>query len=786
MNLFIHNMKVAFRNLMKYKLQTLISVLSIAVGIVTLAFVVSVMKNGELPAIYHLPYADRIYSISFRSPGADFNTRVNIDILRQLKQNGGLKCADEIVMPTAGNAVFGAHFILADSSQRRGTVKGEFIDPQYLEFAGFRSAIDGRKISRLKPGQAIIGERLAEKVFEGKNPIGAVQIMTGPVQPIPVTVVDIYRHMKSFNRSSSEDALLYCVSDPIEDTEHDLIYTVPHVYVVLKEGHKESELIEEVNDRVKPLGLEPMMSPAVEPSSKEMYLKENSIVYLMGTLILLAAIIGFLRIQSQLFTIRQRELTLRMVNGANLRNLFSVIFTETAISILASVILAVCFGFILKDYLSSRLDLLFNDSNFFLSELWPYCLSIGGSLVILCSIMAFISLLRIRRDRNGLVFNLRKGRRHPIRNIMLSLQIAICLMFVGFTLISLWYGEMVLKVYRIPNDDSLYDECLLLQAGYAVNPEALLQELSEIPDLDRIMMFQELFYGYEEVFRNPDLSNTAFRTYCTTDTALISFLGLEVDWIGGHSQNKECLIIGEDLYNKLEEGGVLENKTLTMGYKGAPTLHIAGKFRNMPYFKEDELIIAVTDQWDSNLANYILIPRPGRAKALAKSVRETVNLIESENIQKDILISNFRNRLSTIPAMVASLRTSIGILALVSLLICSMSIFSIIALDTRSRMKEVAIRKVNGAKRQDIYRLFGKAYLIVTLFATVIALPIFKLLTRGFNVYLQQEISESVRFYPILLFMIGAIGVIALIFAIVFWQIHRVMQTDPAKIIAKE
>lgn len=58
MNLILHNIKVAVRNLMKYKLQTLISVLSIAVGIVTLAFTHSIMKNGQLPAIYDMPFAD--------------------------------------------------------------------------------------------------------------------------------------------------------------------------------------------------------------------------------------------------------------------------------------------------------------------------------------------------------------------------------------------------------------------------------------------------------------------------------------------------------------------------------------------------------------------------------------------------------------------------------------------------------------------------------------------------------------------------------------------------------
>ena len=43
MNMLLHNLKVALRNLMKYKLQTVISVLSIAIGIVTLAFVHAVM-----------------------------------------------------------------------------------------------------------------------------------------------------------------------------------------------------------------------------------------------------------------------------------------------------------------------------------------------------------------------------------------------------------------------------------------------------------------------------------------------------------------------------------------------------------------------------------------------------------------------------------------------------------------------------------------------------------------------------------------------------------------------
>ncbi|MDE5850928.1 MAG: ABC transporter permease, partial [Muribaculaceae bacterium] len=430
MKLIQHNLKVAVRNLMKYKLQTLISIPSIAVGIVTLAFTQSVMKNGDLPALYDMPYADRVYTIAFKSPNADFNTTINIDIIRTLKRNGGLKCTETIAIPTVGRSLLPTAFILRDSTQRKGQVTGEFIDPEYLRLTEFRSAFDGKRISKLKPGEAIIGERLAKKVFGDRNPIGAVQIQTGPLQPIPVTVVDVYRHMPSFDNSSSKDALLFCLAECIEDQEQDIIYMSRQAYVILKEGYKESQLIDELNDRMRPLGMEATVDKTVDQKRLQVYYSEKSLAYTIGTLILLAAIIGFLRIQSQMFTLRQRELTLRIINGATLTDLFRGLFTELAITIVASIAISIGFGVILQDFLCTKLDIIFKNSNVYISDLWPYSLSIGAGLLMLCGIIAFLRLIRIRHQRDGLALNLRKRRHHIFRSMMLALQIAICILFV--------------------------------------------------------------------------------------------------------------------------------------------------------------------------------------------------------------------------------------------------------------------------------------------------------------------------------------------------------------------
>ena len=60
-----HNLKIAYRNLMKYKFQTLVSVVALAVGMVTLAATHFVMKHMGPPSITKEEYYDRCYVADF-------------------------------------------------------------------------------------------------------------------------------------------------------------------------------------------------------------------------------------------------------------------------------------------------------------------------------------------------------------------------------------------------------------------------------------------------------------------------------------------------------------------------------------------------------------------------------------------------------------------------------------------------------------------------------------------------------------------------------------------------
>ena len=64
------------------------------------------------------------------------------------------------------------------------------------------------------------------------------------------------------------------------------------------------------------------------------------------------------------------------------------------------------------------------------------------------------------------------------------------------------------------------------------------------------------------------------------------------------------------------------------------------------------------------------------------------------------------------------------LLSIISLIITVLGIYSAITLDTHSRQKEVAVRKINGAGPQAIAFLFGKLYIRLLVIAAIPSLAI--------------------------------------------------------------
>lgn len=181
---------------------------------------------------------------------------------------------------------------------------------------------------------------------------------------------------------------------------------------------------------------------------------------------------------------------------------------------------------------------------------------------------------------------------------------------------------------------------------------------------------------------------------------------------------------------------------------------------------------------------YLLIQRKGKEKALARSAEETVRTLEPAVI--NIMVFNYRMMEGALPEMVETIRSGGWILGIVSLIICAMSIFSTISLDIRSRRKEVAIRKVNGAKGKDIYYIFGKLYLLLIAVSSIFAIPVSMMFNRWIMLIAKDMPHNSSVSSSVIPIIMGMAVVILLIAIIIIYQIHKVIFVDPSKIIAKE
>ena len=788
MNIIFHNLKIAVRNLMKYKLQTAISVLSIAVGIVTLALTHSVLTRFRLPAIYSQSYFDRAYDMQFFSTSEGRNVKISSEIINAVKSDGGPRSAERLAVPNGFPQNFYTEFHLTDSTVRKGEIILQPLDPEYAAYAGLRSAITGKTIRPLKAGEAIIGEDLANKIFQEKNPIGAVQVSTNNSQTIPVRIVDVYKSVSVNDTPIDNKVLYFCPANDVTEYDFDNYFAVI-INVVLKDGFTKTQLEREINDRVKPLGLTVILNKKSEDSQIKMIFSLHIICYVIGALILLAAIIGFLRMEIQLFRIRRRELNLRLVNGASRSSLFGMLFTEILIPILLSIVIAMLLGVLLQNFWNSNFDLFINNSGIKIKNLWRFSLSTGFGLIIICSIIVRVALPRINNRKSGLAEEMRKSHSHIFRNVMLGVQTLICLIFVCCTTILVAGGNKILKACNVPDNDDQFKNYLYFTPDDARDKKHLIDEIRRLPDLERaILCDARTWTTAREIKDNPDvkekLKGSYFRTYLTDDTTLLSTLGMDVDWFARDIDRSECILLSEELYKKFKEIGLLDSNTLTMDIdNGDKPLPIAGTIRNIAYDTEGKSIVVIQPNMGDKCTDYLLIPKPGKGRSLEKNVEETAQRLEPEIINS--VVSNYRERVSALSDFIETAEAGSFILGCISLLICTMSIYSSIALDTRRRRKEIAIRKVNGAKSSDIYRLFGKVYIVIIAASLLIAIPVCVLFSSTFETMF-KEIDQSLSFSPICPIALGCTIVIILITAIVTLQIRRVMQADPAQTIAKE
>lgn len=798
MNMLLHNLKVAFRNLLKYKVQTLMSILSLAIGMVTLAVVHSLMLNFRPSSICHEPYYDRAYTITFDSlqtRQTGDKVRLSGDIVRALKSNGGLRGIEQGPYAPNGYTLNGwAEFTLEYGVRRKLQMKVTPTDCHYLNFSGIRSAITGDKIKVLKRNEAVISIMDAKKIFGNQNPVGAKLNLRRDGKSYHLTVVDVFQDLSKSERILHSGNLFYS-PETLENMDFDNDYYAIWLDVVLKENASREQVETEANARLKPLGLKAKVTSLQEQMSYENTTVQvaMAVSYLIGSLVLIAAIIGFLRMQTQLFWMRRREISLRITNGSTRGQLFGMFATENVCIVLTACIIAIMMCEWVSNFIADNLTEIADDLGS-MSHLYQYSLAIGLLTLLLCLAVVWLSINRICNSQS-LEMKMRKSHSHWFRNMMLGVQVAISIFFMSGTFDFMQLAGKIAEYHQIPQDESLYEQSLYMQTEEADDSKRLKEQLTRLAELEKFIPYETGFYRFDELSENESLIKALdeniygirfwtpmnFYTHLTSDVALLDFFQVEVNWKQKVNRTR-CVLVNEKMYQKMRQTNVASNGMLTFRDETYP---IAGTYKSMAYqprdWNRDYSVIVIDPKMKEVCDQYILVPKKGEYTNLQTAVQKVIHQLEPAVVKPMML--NLRSWLSRDMRVVETLRGTAGILASISFAICLMSIFSTAMLDARTRRKEIAIRKVNGALGRDIAKVFGKAYAVITgvamIFAIVVAL-LFHILLSTIAAEMHLEIS------PVIPILLGVLLVILFIAVIIAWQIRSIMRIDPSEILAKE
>ena len=804
--LLLHNLKIAYRNLMKYKFQTLVSVLALAVGMVTLAATHFVLRYYAPPAICDEPYYDRLYEMSFVKsateelvaddvPSNQNRITINDEIHTALTSGGGMAGVEKLFYADGMYLVQKVTLILADSTERSMDLAHCNTLPEYLNFRGIRSALTDEKIPVLNYGEAVLSETQAKRICGDDNPIGTKIVIREMgadylAHIATYTVRDVYRTMTQTDVTSDQTYLCGDWKDvsfewKAIDTDYEIL---------LQEGYSVKELEAEANRKLAPLGLQAKVSlldDVLKEHNRELMLM-RTIVYLISSMVLLAALVGFLKMQIQLFQMRRREVALRMVHGASAKSLFALFLTEVMITLTAALAVAMILISWLANYSEQYLLVMFDAWGWVVYGQYETMLWIYGSVVLLCAVIVWITLHRIRKTNRELAAGMRRNARHALRNTMLGIQLVVCMVFITGSLMFSQLMGYIKDQLNIPDNDDRYAECIQIRP-YDLEDCKLFEEYLQTnpKHITRAIKNNEIFNTFQEYMETPGakeaLNRKNFLMHYLTDTAYFDFWQRPIKWFVPKEQRKECILLSEKLYAELDSLGVIKTGTLTPEYSS--TLPIGGTYATLPYKNDtkdhEKWECAVMQECPENFSvEYIIEPEAGKYHEVMEQMKDAMHRINQLPLEPTV--NNLREKYTQELSALENFQHGAWILSAICFIVCFMGIWSTIALDTRSRQKEVALRKIHGAKRGDIALLFGRLYLWLIGVASVIAIPAIIL----FNQFLKEwAVSEKIPHHlisPVMPLALSISITSIVILLVVSLHVRKVMKQKPAEIIAKE
>ncbi len=764
--MILHYIQISLRNLRKYKTQTAISIYALAVSLTLMAIVSSIMLSFKPTSLLNQPYADRIEQFSLNETSRYvFPEDLPLIVRHQFKSVKEMHISATTRFPIS---------VTANSTQENEhslTAYGSVTDSGYLNFLGEKSVYSGEIVGSFKDNEVLITDWLAKKLYDNENPIGKTIYLRNPFHDHLTgnyIVKDVIARPSSNNEFLYSDQHIYLSTDQFEDEYCALFF-------LLRENAIREDLQKELEELLPNREFMLHNIKATYDETESMTIRRSIIIFLF--LFVLVAFSNYLRQQTQLFRLREREMALRTCVGSQPKSLFSLFATEILVVLMLTLTLTFILISIVIGFLTSEYNYLIQD--YYLDYSYPISIITMAILTVISMIVIFFTVRKIRRDQTGLALRMKPRPKHRLRNLGLITQMTICILFLWLT--SLYYLSIdsIKDLYGIPEDIDKYKRSLFILGVSEEDSKNIYSRIDTLESVERVFLHLYIMTMYDP---NEGFPNRSHYTeyYQNSNNDIVDFYGLDIKELPGKTNPERYVLINEDFKQMLIDKNQWNGRTVILPNRDNIEFEVKGIFDHLPFkvkYSRKDIIITDPSIQNGIFANSrIILPKEGKDKEARTAIEKIIK--EELPTRVDIKIDNYFNlHAPSDYNMKTAVIAIIYILTIISVITTMAGIYSGVALDTRRRRKEMALRKLNGADRKVISMIFARTYIMIITISSLIALPlgwifIPKLGELDYAFFIDTK--DMMIPYPFILLFVIVITACTIV-----WKIRDIMHADP-------
>jgi putative ABC transport system permease protein len=781
----------ALRSLVKQMPYSFVNITGLTIGVASVLMIFIWISVETSYDKFQKDY-DRLYRVNLilKTPNKDINSPV-------INAPAGPEYKREF--PVIENSVrFDVQPVSVIYNDKATKLQVFYTDSTFFDLFSF-GLKEGDKMSCLESSQGIVlTEKAAKKVFGSENPVGKGVMMSGNIFIVtaiakdpPVNTNLQFECLAPFSIREKEshigwDGGLACYTyvrlikgtDPKALEKQILDYMEG---VINKRYREYGYALIPYLQRITDIHLNSETNDA-EVGNELGGKGSKTMVFVfsgIGLLILLIACFNFVNVNTAISLSRAKEVSLKKIFGSDRKNIILFFILESGIAIVISLILAFLFARILLPGVSNMIGKPLS-FNIIKPEVW---FLIFLSLFVFCTLFASFYTSYYLSSINPLILlsGISSGiRKQYLRNIIVTFQFTISIALIISCLVIFFQMQFVKK-----SDKGFYEKNVLyvnLNSKTSPSYELITGKLSSTPGVISVSASAGgkpgagfTSNGYElEGTQKPVMLNAVY-----VDENWLKTLGIK-------------LIEGRDFRNiRIDPHKAIINQTLVKlaGWdqpigksitRNGVKYEVVGVVKDFKtgsfYTKTEPLFISTVNEWGS-FGNIIIRIQPERTSEVLKTTQSILNDIDPKNpFEYEFLEDSLRYSYSSDQ----KLNILILVLAVIAIFISSLGLFGLATFISQSRVKEISIRKVNGAMISDILRKFNIDLLKWILVSFVIAGIIgYYVMDKWLNNFAYKT---GISFWVFLAsgFFAALIGLLTVTFAV-----NKASRSNPAETLRK-